>query len=106
MPTLQSALTPQQSFNYITNKLSNRRDGQELAKLFQALYTDLSVLQANHNILLAHLDTIATSAGYGSITGTLMTTANRGTYGSDAPITTSGGTITSIPFIGTNLFTF
>ena len=88
MPSLVTALTVQESVANRTNKLSERRDGYELLKLLQAAQTDISVLQANYAALLSHLDTIASSAGAGAVTGTLLATTNRATYGPDVSGTT------------------
>jgi hypothetical protein len=58
MPSLITTLTPQESVGNRTNKLSQRRDGIELARLLAAAQTDISILQANYNtllLLLAHL---------------------------------------------------
>lgn len=95
MPSLITTLTPQESVGNRTNKLSQRRDGIELARLLTAAQTDISILQANYNTLLARLDTIATTAGASAITGTAFGSANRATYGSDVPLATSGGTLTN-----------
>ena len=77
MPSLVSALTPSESVNNRTNKLSNRRDGIELAKLLAACQYDLAVLQANYAALLTRLDTIATTVGGRAITGTAFGSSNR-----------------------------
>lgn len=97
MPTLVSALTPQESVNNRTNKLSNRRDGIELAKLLAAAQQDIAVLQANYAALLSRLDTIATTAGGSAITGTAFGSANRATYGPDVSGTTQLNTTLFLP---------
>ena len=97
MPTLVSALTPPESVDNRTNKLSNRRDGIELDALLAAAQYDIAVLQANYAALLTRLDTIATTAGASAITGTAFGSANRATYGPDVPGTTQLTTTTFLP---------
>lgn len=97
MPTLVSALTPQESVDNRTNKLSHRRDGIELNALLAAAQYDIAVLQANYAALLTRLDTIATTAGASAITGTAFGSANRATYGPDEPGTTRLTTTTFLP---------